>query len=384
MWQTGEIESRCARNPPLAVRDESASNPEQAMGLSPSVFAAHALSAARLRMDTMWHGLRVVPWLFAAFTFGCDCGGDTWFEIQTPDGRWRRALVHAPAAPTAGASHPVVLAFHGGGGDPASFRDSTTFSTWVEAHQVIVVFPEGVGPNRLGHHFGTWNAGACCGEAMEERVDDVTYISLLLDALATRYSVDTRRVYATGHSNGSMFTFRLVCELSDRLAAVAPYGGQMVFDDCTPQRNVPIAYWHGTEDGCVPLAGGTCGGCAQNAWNEILGSDLDPVFWPCDSVALSFAQWATRYGCSSAVEEEEKDGVTCIAYPDCPTPDLVSYCPLPSTGHGWPGQTPASCEDAPEGRACETMTRYLGPLNPNFDLEQRIWSFFSRHELAAP
>ena len=88
------------------------------------------------------------------------------------------------------------------------------------------MFPEGVpssegGGGPLGVT-ATWNAGVCCDPALKQDIDDVAYFDALLDDLATRIDYDPRRVYATGLSNGAMMSFRLACQLSERITAVAP------------------------------------------------------------------------------------------------------------------------------------------------------------------
>ena len=72
----------------------------------------------------------------------------------------------------------------------------------------------------------TWNADNCCGYAHRQNVDDVGFISALIEELVADYQVDPSRVSVTGFSNGAMMTFRLACELSGKIAAAAPYAGR--------------------------------------------------------------------------------------------------------------------------------------------------------------
>ena len=97
----------------------------------------------------------------------------------------------------------------------------------------IVVSPHGVA--------NSWNGGNCCGTSFLDLVDDVGFIDDLLDRVESTYCVDKRRIYATGMSNGGFLTHRLGCELSDRIAAIAPVAGVLglATNDCRPSRSVP-------------------------------------------------------------------------------------------------------------------------------------------------
>jgi len=111
-----------------------------------------------------------------------------------------------------GAPAPLVLVLHGGGGNASIAEGMTGFSELAEKTGFIVVYPEGSG--RFRGRLLTWNAGHCCGHAMEQRVDDVAFISALLDRLGADYPVDPRRIYVTGMSNGGMMAHRLGIALS--------------------------------------------------------------------------------------------------------------------------------------------------------------------------
>ncbi|MDE2335763.1 MAG: hypothetical protein KGL10_00455, partial [Alphaproteobacteria bacterium] len=175
-------------------------------------------------------------------------------------GRDRTYLVHIPDNVSGHKNLPVVIMLHGGGGNAAQFAEQTGMNAVADKNGFIAVYPEGT-KAMLGN-FRTWNAGRCCGKAMRGKSDDVAFISRIIDALAQKYAIDTKRVYATGHSNGAMMSYRLACQLSDKIAAVAPVSGQRVFDDCHPKRAVAILHIHGTADPCALYNGGNaCGGC---------------------------------------------------------------------------------------------------------------------------
>src|SRR5581483_1221143 len=139
---------------------------------------------------------------------------------------------------------PVVLAFHGGGSNAMQMADFCGLNAKADGAGFIVAYPEGSGRLARDH---TWNGGNCCGYAMEQKVDDVGFVRVLLDDLAWRARIDTKRVYATGMSNGAVMAYRLASELADRIAAIAPVAGPMGTATCKPSRPVSVMHFHGTE-----------------------------------------------------------------------------------------------------------------------------------------
>ena len=77
---------------------------------------------------------------------------------------------------------------------------------------MIVVYPQG--------YENSWNAGWCCGEAKDEGIDDVGFITDLIDYISSNFSVDSSRIYSSGHSNGCAMPHKLASEASEIFAAV--------------------------------------------------------------------------------------------------------------------------------------------------------------------
>ena len=135
------------------------------------------------------------------------------------DGVKREALVSVPAGAAAGAPLPVVFAFHGHGGSMRqASRSFPIHEAWPGA---IVVYPQGLPtPSRLVDHDGSragWQ-----GAAGDQGDRDLRFFDVMLASLRADYHVDNKRVYATGHSNGGLFTDLLWAERGDTFAAIAP------------------------------------------------------------------------------------------------------------------------------------------------------------------
>ena len=142
-----------------------------------------------------------------------------------------------------------------------------------------MVYPEGT--RRFWGKLLTWNAGHCCGYAMQQKTDDVGFISALLDKLLQDYAVDSRRIFVTGMSNGGMMAHRLGIELSDRIAAIAPVVATIFGDQTLPAHPVSALMINGLLDQSVPNQGGPPGGRFSNAWDGTLAqpSLSQGTFW---------------------------------------------------------------------------------------------------------
>ena len=267
-------------------------------------------------------------------------------------GQERTFVIRTPRdAPARGAKRPLVLALHGGGGNGLISEKMTGFTALVEREGIIVVYPEGTGrnPTRLL----TWNAKHCCARAMEQNVDDVRFISTLLDTLIARYPVDPARIYITGMSNGAMMTHRLGIALARRVAAIAPVVGTLFGDEVRPAFPVPAIIFNGMADKSVPYAGGTSGGPARRAWQ----SDARPA-------REQGTFWAATNGCDATPTSTTRGTIVHTVY-RCPAGREVELYALTDGGHAWPGgQSGSRRGDAP---------------SPELNATDVMWTFFKAH-----
>ena len=256
-------------------------------------------------------------------------------------GRTRTYLLHLPSGYDGQSLLPLVLVLHGGGQRPESAERMSGMSVKADREQFIAVYPTGTG--RSGDR-PTWNSGNCCAYAMENRVDDVGFLRALIETLARSYRVDLRRIYVTGISNGAMMSYRLACELADKIAAIAPVEGALNVE-CHPTAPVSVIIFHGTADRLVPFDGGSTP-------FQLSGKRED------NSVAGAVKFWTRQDGCSGPPKHEESPAVHTDRYTDCKEGTAVSLYAIQGGRHVWPG-TPLS-----------------GNGVPATDL---MWSFFSAH-----
>jgi polyhydroxybutyrate depolymerase len=257
------------------------------------------------------------------------------------DGRTRTYLLHAPAGHDASKKMALVLVLHGATQSPESAERMSGMSELADRDDFLVAYPSGTG--RLSR-VPTWNSGNCCGYALENNVDDVGFIRALIDKLEVDYPVDPKRVYVTGISNGAMMSYRLACELSDKIAAIAPVEGAQNLD-CRPSNRVSVIIFHGTADRLVPFDGGSTPFQLAGRRNDT------PVD---DTVAF----WVKENGCASAPRREESSEVHTTIYSGCKGGAGVALYAIQGGHHMWPGLA-ISGNDVPATNL--------------------MWSFFEQH-----
>jgi polyhydroxybutyrate depolymerase len=166
----------------------------------------------------------------------------------------RSYIVYQPAL-TRPDKVPLMVVLHGGLGNAESIEKISGMNGVADSGQFIVAYPDGTsGP--LLRNRRTWNAGRCCGKAVEKNVDDVGILESMINEIVASYPVDASRIYVTGHSNGAMMAYRLAAEIPGRLAAIMPVAGTLAIDDCDKGKDVAVLHIHGDSDNNVPFAGG--------------------------------------------------------------------------------------------------------------------------------
>jgi len=273
-------------------------------------------------------------------------------------GMERSYVVHVPASYDPSKPSPVILNFHGGGGNSKSARNTSMMDLASDRYGFIAVYPQGTGAKfrLINPHGYTWNAGSCCGWAMKHHIDDVGFTNALLDDLERQFNVDKKRVFATGISNGAMMCFRLACELSNRIAAIAPISGTMGMSNCNPPRPVSVIYFHGTSDEFVPIGGGKG------------PRSLPGEFF--ESVDTTIAFWRKKDRTGDSARIVRRGQATGYYYgPGADGMEVVLWL-IKGGGHTWPG-----------GRFGLLGKRILGEMTHDISANDLMWEFFQRHPL---
>lgn len=246
------------------------------------------------------------------------------------DGSDRSYVVRAAHLPAQATQRvALVLMLHGGGGNAFNAEKMTGFTEKARKEGFIVAYPEGSG--RFAGKLLTWNAGHCCGYAMNRNVDDVAFIGALIDRLIEEYPVDPQRVYVTGMSNGGIMSHRLGIELSHKVAAIAPVVATLFGDESQPSGPVPALMINGMLDKAVPHLGGAPAGRVADAWD---GTPTKPAL-----VQATF--WAKANACAATPAQQDNGRYLLWRYTCAPSGAVELYL-LKDNGHAWPGGQPGS------------------------------------------
>lgn len=255
------------------------------------------------------------------------------------DGLTREYSIYIPSNYDETVSYPLLFNFHGGNQDIASQQFISDMRPIADTANFIIVYPQaridpsdGNSRNWLPKTPGTF--------------DDVPFVSLLIDSIASDYSINQNRIYACGYSLGGDFTFELACKLSNKIAAIGVVARTMQANPesfCTPSHPTGVITILGTADGNSLYDGITFNGieyylsaAATHAyWANYNNCDIDPTM---NSVSPSVERytWSTAEGCAYVEELKVIGG-----------------------DHDWPGS--------------------FGNMTINSDIE--IWQFVSRYDI---
>jgi polyhydroxybutyrate depolymerase len=197
-----------------------------------------------------------------------------------------------PSSYSKGTSLPLVVLLHGYGATGAMQESYMKFESVAETNKFILVYPDGT-LDSSGRRF--WNATDACCDFLSA-VADEAYLLSVLKEMESNYSIDAKRIYFVGHSNGGFMSYRMACRHPDRIAAIASLAGASFFKatDCGAKSSVSVLQVHGTKDETILYEGGQIFGtsypgavasasqwatfnqCTQNAVTRSTKLDLEP------------------------------------------------------------------------------------------------------------
>ncbi|NWF50419.1 MAG: prolyl oligopeptidase family serine peptidase [Ignavibacteriaceae bacterium] len=290
---------------------------------------------------------RLFTALFSIWLFGCISilpqtkiynilhkGDERTFKVVIPE-------TYNPQNPSS-----LVVVFHGGGGNMHNVEEMSRLTETATKFGFIVCYPNGTG--RFKERLLTWNAGECCGYALENNVDDVGFIRKMVAKLTSEFNIDVKRIFATGMSNGGMLCFRIACELSDIFAAVAPVASSMTNFNCSPTEPISIIMFNGMKDKHVPYHGGI----GEKALVKVEKKGVPEV--------VDF--WKSKNKCPGEGTRIEKGNVISETYRNPENGTEVVLFTIKDGGHSWPGGTKGwifGDEPSQEISASEIMLKFF-------------------------
>ena len=192
----------------------------------------------------------------------------------------RPASVQLPTDYSVDREWPLVVMLHGFGAN-ATLQDLVFgLGSRVDSPGFILVKPEGT-EDADGYQF--WNATEECCDFYGTGVDDVAYLTALVDEAEITYPVSS--VTFVGHSNGGYMSYRLACEIPERIDRIVVLAGAVYKDEamCVGTTPVSVVHIHGTADDSV-------------------GYESTPDHAGAEE---SIGRWATKAGCDSAASDLE-------------------------------------------------------------------------------
>ncbi|MGB3208974.1 MAG: PHB depolymerase family esterase [Crinalium sp.] len=255
-------------------------------------------------------------------------------ELQH-QGRQRSYYIYTPKSYNHKRPMPLVLAFHGSGSQGKDLASSSGFNQLAESQGFIIAYPNGIDRRWDVASNPLWG------------VNDVSFVSTLINHLKQTRSIDPRRIYAAGVSNGGFLVQRLACEPNSQIAAfgsvVATMPGE-VKQSCNSKRAISMLMINGTNDDKVPWAGA-----------KLFGYSIL-------SVPDSIKFWRQHNGCTGKeVKKSLNKRVDISRYPNCRDGAEVELVTLKGAGHIFP--------------------RGGGGSSQLINASEEIWNFFKRHPL---
>lgn len=248
-------------------------------------------------------------------------GGETrWFAVYIPENYQHGSLT------------PLVLNFHGAG---STFQQQALISGMndkAETDGFVVVYPQALPANANVWFLADSSAGSM----------DIELTQAIIDNLYEKLTIDPKRIYATGFSNGGGLVDNLGCMMSDTFAAIAPVAGAYVYwVPCETNAPVSVIAIHGDADTSVAYSEG---GYSTPGWAD---------------------SWAERNGCDSTSSTSQPyDDITVETWETCPDGVAVTLYTVAGGGHVWPGSAIyAGWSEATE----------------NLIATDIIWEFFENH-----
>jgi len=275
------------------------------------------------------------------------------------DGYNRTYRVNIPDSYDSSSSNALVFVLHGGGGSSESMENTLTlkgFNKIAETNNFIVVYPDGI-----ENH---WNDGRknLPDIASQLDINDVGFLSLLIDRLSNEFNIKNNNVFFTGISNGGFMCYRLGFEIPDKIKAVAPVTATLsvgLLNNYKPNGTISICIMCGTKDPLVPYEGGNI-----TVFNQTRGEII--------SVNDTVGFWVENNKCNTNPEIYEypdvnpNDGTRVILEKYKAGSDGTRVClySILGGGHTWPG----GYQYLPEW--------FIGKTCRDIDANQVLWDFF--------
>jgi len=273
----------------------------------------------KMKMILMILGVVVligVVWFGARWAYYIHAYSQYWPATDiTVNGVEREYHYFIPSNPPDGPLSLLVI-LPGGSAGAWMFPQQSLFEELAETEGIVLAFAIG---KRLPDNEGAWQLNTDA-----QSMQDIDFITAMIDDISAGQVIDPSRVYAIGYSLGSMFSYELACHMSTRFAAIASFAGTMPVapKSCEPERNLPIMHLHGVEDPIIAY---------NNTW-DWKAWDSVGTMWDIPGLVQ---YWGEKYDCQNR-GETESDTSTHIVLDQCEEGARFEHHRIEAGTHEWP------------------------------------------------
>ena len=283
-------------------------------------------------------------------------------EQVTLQGIDRQYRVHNSEAANEGAA-PLVLHLHGyrNRHEAEAGRETLDYIAWKKLEETAEV--NGFILAQPAAYWGQWSLFSGLKNIKLEnglQIDDMQFISEVVDKLVNAGLADKNRVYLSGISDGAIMSYRLLCEPDSPFAAAVTIVGTMSekqISNCATRTPTPIMVIAGTNDRILPYDGGL--------FPE--GRDA--------SIPEIMEYWRLKHGCKEQKFEflkdldlEDNSRVQSITWTKCDRDDTVKLLRVEGAGHAVPSFAPVS----------DAWSQRGGGHNRDIESAEEVWEFVKK------
>ena len=264
------------------------------------------------------------------------------------DDELRSYKIHLPESYQSSKQYPLFVLLHGKNLSADNMITISGLNDYADQNEFIALYPQGRNKE--------WNY-----LASPRGAKDIVFIKTLIKKISSDYSVDQKRIYLAGFSNGGFMAQRLICDKDAIFAAFASVSAPLNRElpaFCPKAQNTSILLIHGTADHILPFDG-----VVRN------GRTLLP------SVTTSYEYWLLAMSCSDDITStnlesiDEETRVVLFESRGCENNQEVNLYAVVNGGHNWPGHRGF------------IPTSIAGKTSRDIDANQVLWEFFKRHSL---
>ena len=298
------------------------------------------------------HRIISIPFLFLFMLISCG-NEETGFveeRVIEHEGLERSFLIYVPKNIKENA--PLVVAIHGYTSSAKTLMGYSGINQIADKEGFLVAYPQGTKDSRDNYFF---NVGYEFHS--DSKVNDVNFIREIVLNLTKDYKLNSKRVFATGMSNGGDMSYLLACTSSDLFTAVAPVAGVMMKDtleNCNPEKKIPIFEIHGTKDSISKFEGDMNN---EDKWGAYYDLPSTIEFWV-NKHALNEKETIQLENKNT----EDGTTITFERYWSDESQQEVWFYIVNDGNHTWPGMTGLFSRTA----------------NQDINSAEEIWKFFSK------